>query len=253
MVERGVDAPPAGFLVASVEGRGFTRLLRRRPELEGALDLRVRDVLIATADQLMNCELRVVYAHTQSDEISLLLHVDEARREPAQIVSILAGEASAKFTLLLGELACFKCRLDVLPDLAAVVEHFRERQLQAERSAVAAHCEYALRRTQGDAVGQGEQPEPDDAGRRALLRSLGVDLEALPMWQRRGVGLWWAQHALLRPPEAASRSSGPIGVPLPALRRRVRVELELPVGDEYAELVRTQAQQAAAPGPLTAG
>ncbi len=53
---------------------------------------------------LMNCGLRVVYAYTQSDEISLLLHRDEEGfgRKLRKLNSVLAGEASAKLSFLLG-------------------------------------------------------------------------------------------------------------------------------------------------------
>ena len=67
--------------------------------------------MIATVEHLMNCGFRVVYGYTQSDEISLLLHRDDALfdRKLRKLVSVLAGEASACFSLRLGALACFEC------------------------------------------------------------------------------------------------------------------------------------------------
>lgn len=75
--------------------------------------------MIDTARHLMQCGFHVVYAYTQSDEISLLFHPRERAfgRLLRKYHSILAGEASAKFSLLLGELVCFDCRVAELPDV----------------------------------------------------------------------------------------------------------------------------------------
>ena len=59
----------------------------------------------------MDCGFRIAYGYTQSDEISLLFHSTEDAfgRKTRKLNSILAGEASAKFSLLLGDMACFDC------------------------------------------------------------------------------------------------------------------------------------------------
>lgn len=53
----------------------------------------------------------------------------------------------------------------------------------------------------------------------------------LPAWQRRGVGLRWETYpkAGLDPRSAT---------PTTTERRRIRLELELPLGEPYAQLVR---------------
>ena len=127
-------------------------------------------------------------------------------RDPRRLVAALAGEASAKLSLLLGELACFDCRISELPEAAAVVDYFRWRQAEATREALAA------------------SHDRDDA---------------LPDWHRYGAGLHWARHEY-----------GAAGLaPVPALRRRLRVELELPHGEAYAAFVRDQVERASAPEP----
>src|SRR5689334_2848395 len=68
---------PEMFMVARLDGRGFTKLTKERHDFEVPFDERFRDFMVSTARHLMQCGLRVVYAHTQSDEISLVLHRDE--------------------------------------------------------------------------------------------------------------------------------------------------------------------------------
>lgn len=51
----------------------------------------------------MNCGFNVIYGYTESDEISLLFHPQENSfsRKFRKFNSVLAGEASAKFSILL--------------------------------------------------------------------------------------------------------------------------------------------------------
>jgi len=226
------QVPPDAYMLARLDGRGFARLARARLDLELPLDLRIRDIMIATADHLMHCGLEVSYAHTQSDEVSLLFHRSEPVRDVQRLASRLAGEASAKITLLLGELASFDCRVFGLPTAESVVEYFGWRHAEATREALAAHCRWALRATGADADAVEDRlREADAADRRGLLGLLGTDFDRLPPWQRHGAGLHWART----------------GAPVAALRRRLRVELELPEAGAYAEFVRAQVEQADAP------
>ncbi len=57
--------------------------------------------MIETVKHLMNCGFRIRYAYTQSDEISLLFHFNEEtfNRKLRKYHSVLAAEASAKFSL----------------------------------------------------------------------------------------------------------------------------------------------------------
>ena len=68
--------------------------------------------MVDTAEHLMSCGFQVIYGYTQSDEISLLFDRGETSfgRKLRKYQSILAGEASAKLSLLLGNLAVFDCR-----------------------------------------------------------------------------------------------------------------------------------------------
>ena len=225
------DRPVAAgvHMVARLDGRGFSRLASR-PEIDPPLDPRVRDVMIATADHLMRCGFEVAYAYTQSDEISLLFRRDDQAAAPSlrRVLSLLVGEASAKATLLLGELASFDCRLSEIAEADDVVDHFRWRQAEATREALAAHARFALRGTGASAAEAAEQLGAlglDE--QRALLGRLGVDIDRLPGWQKYGAGLHW-----VRLDADATRT--------PALLRRLRVELELPHGEGYAAFVRDQ-------------
>ena len=65
------------YMVARLDGHGFTRLTKREWDLDKPFDIRFRDCMITTLRRLMDCGFRVIYAYSQSDEISLLFHLDE--------------------------------------------------------------------------------------------------------------------------------------------------------------------------------
>jgi tRNA(His) guanylyltransferase len=102
---------PGLFMVARLDGRSFTHLTKEVHQFEAPFDARFRDMILATADHLMtSCGFNVVYGYTQSDEISLLFALEENsfQRKLRKLHSILSGEASAKFSLLLlGTIAVF--------------------------------------------------------------------------------------------------------------------------------------------------
>lgn len=82
----GYCALPGLYLVARLDGRGFTRLTKEVQAVEAPFDERMRD----SAEDAFGRKLR-------------------------KYQSVLAGEASAVFSLQLGAVGVFDCRLSQLP------------------------------------------------------------------------------------------------------------------------------------------
>ena len=140
---------PGLFMVARLDGRSFTRLTKETHSFEAPFDVRFRDLMVATVEHLMNgCGFNVLYGFTESDEISLLFSrdADSFHRKTRKLISILAGEASAAFSLLLAQQAVFDCRISQLPDIEHVVDYFRWRNEDAHRNALSAHSYWCLRK-----------------------------------------------------------------------------------------------------------
>lgn len=94
-------ALPDLYLVARIDGRGFTRLTKEVHKFDAPYDERFRDLMVDTVEHLMTCGFNVVFGYTQSDEISLLFDPRENAfgRKLRKFNSVLAGEASAKFSV----------------------------------------------------------------------------------------------------------------------------------------------------------
>ena len=100
---------PNIYMVARLDGRNFTRLTKNTRRFKAPFDEKFRDYMLATVEHLMSCGFKIIYGYTQSDEISLLLDLAENtfNRKLRKLNSILAGEASAKLSLLLQDVGCF--------------------------------------------------------------------------------------------------------------------------------------------------
>jgi tRNA(His) 5'-end guanylyltransferase len=225
---------PGVHVVARIDGRNFTRLTREIHQFEAPYDERFRDLMIETTKHLMTSGFQVLYGYTQSDEISLLISPDEGSfgRKTRKWLSILAGEASARFSSGLGDVAAFDCRLCELPTVDVVVDYFRWRNEDAHRNALNGHCYWRLRaEDHGAKSATAALLGMSVAAKNELLYSKGVNFNDLPSWQKRGVGVVWESFE--------KSATNPItNEPVTALRRRLRVEQELPMRDEYSAFVR---------------
>ena len=225
---------PGIWMVARIDGRSFTRLTKERHQFEAPFDVRFRDLMVVTVKHLMTCGCYTLFGYTQSDEISLLLHRDETAfgRKLRKLTTVLAGEASAAFSLALGDIGAFDARISQLPSEEHVIDYFRWRAEDAARNALAAHCHWSL-------IAEGCSAQ--EATRRAsglstsakneLLFARGINFNNLPTWQKRGTGVVWEQ--------VESEGFNPAtGQTVLTTRRQLRVEYELPMKDGLSDFMR---------------
>ena len=82
-------------------------------------------------------------------------------------------------------------------------------------------------KTATDALHKLSVPEKNE-----LLWQKGINFNELPQWQKRGVGLYWE---MFEKPGVNPLS----GEPVSASRRRVKIDTELPMKDQYGQFVAT--------------
>ena len=224
---------PDMYLVARLDGRSFTRLTKEVCQFEAPFDVRFRDLMTDTVKALMSSGFRIIYGYTESDEISLLFHPDDDTfgRKVRKINTTLAGEASAAFSLALGRVATFDCRVVPLPNKNRVADYFLWRQEDSHRNSLNAHCYWALRKegkTQNAATsvlkGKGVSYKNE------LLFQKGINYNDLPSWQKRGMGIYFTK--------VDKEGFNPITKEtVMTQRRELVVDYELPIGDAYREFV----------------
>jgi tRNA(His) 5'-end guanylyltransferase len=220
----GLTLLPGAWAIVRVDGRSFSRLTE--DHYDKPFDERFASVMAHAAQTLLT-ELGGRYAYTESDEISVLL--DPAwrlfGRSVEKLVSISAGVASAAFTLEAGRMGVFDSRVWLGTGVADVVDYFSWRQADAARCALNGWCYWTLR-SEGVSVSAATRQLEGltFSGKNELLFERGINFNEVPAWQRRGVGLWFEEF-----------TKGD------AVRRRVRVDRDLPTGEEYRALVSARA------------
>ncbi len=226
---------PGVFMVARLDGRSFTRLTKEVHKFEAPFDEQFRDLMVATTEHVMDCGFRVIYGYTQSDEISLLFHRDEEAfgRKVRKINSILSGEASAKFSLLLGDVAAFDSRISQLPSLSQVVDYFSWRSEDAHRNALNAHCYWTLRREGQDArkATHTLSGMSIDEKNELLFQRAGINFNDLPQWQKRGTGIYWESYET----EGLNPVTEEVAI---TTRRRLKRDFTLPMKEQYRTFVQ---------------
>lgn len=224
---------PETYMVARLDGRGFTRLTKEICKFEAPFDERFRDLMVNTVEALMDCGFRIAYGFTESDEISLLFVPGDETfgRKVRKYNSTLAGEASAAFSLALGRVATFDCRIVPLPNAEKVRDYFLWRQEDAHRNSLNSYCYWTLRK-EGKSVQEATAMLEGQSVsfKNELLFSKGINFDKLSSWQKRGIGIWREQYK--------KEGFNPIKKEKEiAVRNRLKVEYELPLGAAYGDLI----------------
>ena len=223
---------PDMYIVVRLDGRGFTKMTKKR--FEKPFDIRFREMMLQVTKELIeNSGFKIIYGYTQSDEISLLFdpYENSFGRKVRKINSTLAGIASAKASMILGELVTFDCRVVPLPNMDRVKDYFLWRQADSHRNALNGWCYWVLRkegksRREATAILSGK----GDAFKNELLFERGINYNDVPAWQKRGVGFCYdtVYKTGVDPRTGETKK----------VRRNALIYQEvLPIGENYAKCI----------------
>ncbi len=219
------------FLCARLDGKGFSKFTAEK--FNKPYDIRFFELMLETTEHLMTCGFNIMLGYTQSDEISLLFHPadDTYNHKTRKLLSVLAGQASAFFSVKAGTAVCFDCRLIPLPDTQAVKDYFAWRQDDLFRNSLDSCCYYALLDKGMDYLSathalEGKQPDY----KIRLLEDHGIDYHALPDWQKSGAVLYFGNISK----EGVNKKTGEAVI---YSRRRVITDQKLPTGEKYGDYI----------------
>lgn len=220
---------PGMYIVARLDGRSFTKLTHEKLKFEAPFDSSFRNHMVATVKHLMNCGFKILYAYTESDEISLLFSTEDQAfsHKVRKLNTILAGEASGVMSLRLGVPVCFDCRIIPLPNRELVKDYFSWRQEDANRNALNSWAYWTLRkddksRRRASSMLKGISV----ADKNELLYKYGINYNDVPLWQKRGVGLY---YRIMN-----KEGFNPLTKEKVTVKRNVLyIDYELPCRDEY--------------------
>jgi tRNA(His) guanylyltransferase len=176
-------------LVAHLLGRRFEQRLNDRNDQP--FDSDFQKALLKTLSHLcavLGCSFG--YA----DRTDLLLYAVSQGSDARRLLSRLAGESSAKLSLIVGDVYTFDVRLFEIPSVELARTYFLWQRQKAEAAAIERYATHKLIElgTAGRAVPQ-ILAGLDNEQRIALLRQNGLDYAELPAWQRHGSAVYTGQ------------------------------------------------------------
>lgn len=225
---------PGMYIVARLDGNGFSKMTYNEG-FEKPFDEKFRDMMVLAAKECMNSGFRIVFGYTQSDEISLLFHVDDDAygRKVRKIVSLLAGAASARFSLELGCVVKFDCRVAAVPNVQTAVDEFLWRQEDCNRNALNGYCYWTLRQKDGMTRGAATSAlkKISISDKNELLFQRGINYNDVPAWTKRGVGLYY------KPVRVVGKDPR-TGKDCETFRTKLVTDYNLPYGKEYDTMLK---------------
>lgn len=224
---------PNIHMVVRLDGRGFTKKANDVWQLNRPFDDKFHHAMTTTTEYLMSVGFHVIYGYTQSDEISLLLHIDDDtfNRKTRKIISLLAGEASGIFSLTMNAPASFDARICELPTTSLVKDYFSWQQEDAHRNGLNTHCYWLLRKQGVSATDSATfLMHKSLSEKHELLFQHGINFNDLPNWQKRGVGFYWQETQK----EGFNPKTNQTTL---TTRKQLIMNDDLPIHDEYRQFI----------------
>jgi tRNA(His) 5'-end guanylyltransferase len=173
-------------LVAHLLGRRFEQRLNERSDQP--FDSDFQKALLKSLSHLcavLGCSFG--YA----DRTDLLLYAVSQGSDARRLLSRLAGESSAKLSLLIGDVYTFDVRLFEIPSVELARNYFLWQRQKAESAAIERLSTHKLIE-----LGTAAKAIPsilaglDNEQRITLLNQNGLDYQSLPAWQRHGSAVY---------------------------------------------------------------
>jgi tRNA(His) 5'-end guanylyltransferase len=199
------DAPMRGFKrVVRCGVREWNRLYEH-PALgfEKPFDVRFAKALVKTLTHLVGSDPDMLFGYAEHGEFSLLLGAGgdasmDAARDAGNnstgrgLLSRVASNAGGKLSLLLGDLAIFDVRLYQFPSPELARIYFQWRQRCQEQLSLDRYLWHALATGSGDEAHAANIVQTlANEDKREILEQHKIVFEELPLWQRRGAGVYW--------------------------------------------------------------
>ena len=205
-------------LVARLIGRRFDEILDGE-RYEKPFDPTFAKSMVKTLTHLCTA-LGCSFGLCERTEMSLF--AVGAGGDARRLLSRIGGEAAAKMSLLLSQVATFDTHLYEFPDIGVAREYFQWRLEESEHGAMDRYCVHVLAASGTDPGVVPRIIDGLDADEKVeLLRQNSFDYTTVPSWQRRGATV------RLRPEGEAEGSA------------RLLVDLNVPADGELGAYLQT--------------
>ena len=157
-------------------------------------DVRFAKALVKTLTHLVGTDKEVLFGYAEHAEFSLLLTSNEETDSDDAgrgLLCRIASKSAAKLSLLLGDLALFDVRLYQFPSPELVRSFFLWRQRAQWRTSLDRYVWHALIEDGDEEKAKMITSDFGDEEKLEILAQHDMKFEDVPIWQRRGAGIYW--------------------------------------------------------------
>lgn len=163
--------PEGNYFIIRIDGRNFSKLTRKF--YEKPHDDYFKKIMIETTKFTMeNCGIPILFAYTQSDEISFIINKD-ARAYALKMrkwLSIVPSIASAFFTFKTGHIVSFDARV-LIVSKEEIIDYVSWRSEDSYRNCINNYAFYALYEDDKELNGKNQEQKLE------LLKERGIDFD----------------------------------------------------------------------------
>ncbi len=188
-----LNVPEDSPVIIRVDGWNF-RKIAEKIGLKRPYDDRLAKSLAEASSGLMKVGFPIAFAFTFSDEISFLLAPPLPwRGRIEKLITILASYISGYLSKVFDEVLAFDGRIVFVRNEDEIVDYMRWRQSEAWRNALNS---YALKALESQGLSRNDAVEVLKGKKvrelhELIFRNLGVNINSVPSWQRRGIMIRW--------------------------------------------------------------
>lgn len=220
---------PHIYMVARLDGKGFSKLTKDS-NFNKPFDIKFNECMLNTTKYLIReSGFNIIYAYTQSDEISLLFDLEENtfNRKLRKFNSVLSGLASAAFTKEINTVGSFDCRISELPNKELLQDYFSWRQADCLRNCLNAYTFWTY-------VNQGNSKskatsfmyELSNTKKKEYLLSQGINFNDVDSKWKHGVGMYFQTISKTGFNPKLNESTL-------VFRNQLQIDYNLPAGNNY--------------------
>lgn len=238
-----VKVMPGLYMIARLDGRGFHKLTEEMNSKRPFCSDFSKYMVETMYSLIEESGFEVSYGYTQSDEISLLFKKDTEifNRKERKYNSILAGIASANFSLNANRVVCFDCRVIQIPNKEIAIDYFRWRQADAARNCLNSYCYWKLR---GEGFTYEKTTEKlnkmPNKDKHDLLMGYGINFNDVEPWKKNGIGMFYVEEDKIGiNPITKEEVSTIYAWSVRAGRRYIKIKDDLEYGENYGKFLES--------------
>jgi len=190
-VNANLKVPMGNYICLRLDGRKFHTEVKRLG-LERPFDKKLREALVTTTKYLIKEFPDIIFAYTESDEVTLILARDSLlfNRRPEKLCSVIPSYFSVVFNKVINTGTepdlnpCFDCRILVFPTFELVKKNIKWRIYDSARNSISTYLLWTKVSKESKSTRKvtKEMDRMKDFEKKKVLENFDINWADIPAW-----------------------------------------------------------------------